>query len=143
VDAWLVWLIIAVVLTGAEAISLDLVLIMLAGGAAVGTTAALVGLPVPLQILLAALSAAALLLVVRPVAKRHLTTASHPTGAEALVGCEAIVLSRVDASGGRIRLRGGEWSARALDERQVIEVGSTVQVIEISGATALVFDHKQ
>jgi hypothetical protein len=25
----------------------------------------------------------------------------------------------------------------------VMEVGSTVQVIEISGATALVFDHKQ
>lgn len=137
------WLIIAVVLTGAEAISLDLVLIMLAGGAAVGTASALVGLPVPLQILLAAISAAALLLVVRPVAKRHLTTASHPTGTEALIGCEAIVLSKVDANGGRIRLRGAEWSAKALDGRQVIEVGSTVQVVEISGATALVFDHKQ
>lgn len=137
------WLIIAVVLAGAELISLDLVLIMLAGGAAVGTASALVGLPVPLQILLAAIGAAALLLVVRPVAKRHLTTASHPTGAEALIGCEAIVLSRVDANGGRIRLRGSEWSAKALDDRQVIEVGSTVQVVEISGATAVVFDHKQ
>jgi membrane protein implicated in regulation of membrane protease activity len=143
VDAWLVWLIIAVLLAGAEAISLDLVLIMLAGGAAVGTASALVGLPVPVQIVLAALGAAALLLVVRPVAKRHLTTAGHPTGTEALIGCEAIVLSRVDASGGRVRLRGAEWSAKALDERQVIEVGSTVQVVEISGATALVFDHKQ
>jgi membrane protein implicated in regulation of membrane protease activity len=143
VDAWLVWLIIAVVLAGAEAISLDLVLIMLAGGAAVGTASALVGLPVPVQILLAALGAAGLLLVVRPVAQRHLTTASHPTGTEALIGCEAIVLSRVDGTGGRVRLRGAEWSARALDDRQVIEVGSTVQVVEISGATALVFDHKQ
>ena len=139
----MVWLIIAVLLAGAEAISLDLVLIMLAGGAAVGTASALVGLPVPIQIVLAALGAAALLLVVRPVAKRHLTTVGHPSGTEALIGCEAIVLSRVDATGGRVRLRGAEWSARALDGRQVIEVGSTVQVVQISGATALVFDHKQ
>jgi membrane protein implicated in regulation of membrane protease activity len=143
VDAWLVWLILAVALAGAEAVSLDLVLIMFAGGALVGSASALIGLPMVLQIVLAVAGTLALLLVVRPVAKRHLTAASTPTGTEALIGCDAIVLSRVDATGGRIRLNGSEWSARALNEKQVIEVGTSVQVIEISGATALVWDHKQ
>jgi membrane protein implicated in regulation of membrane protease activity len=143
VDAWLIWLIVAVALAGAEAISLDLVLIMFAGGAVVGSASALVGLPPALQIVLAIAGALALLLVVRPVAKRHLTPGETRTGTEALIGCEAIVLSRVDANGGRVRLKGSEWSARALNERQVIEVGASVQVVQISGATALVWDHKQ
>jgi membrane protein implicated in regulation of membrane protease activity len=144
VDAWLIWLILAVVLAGAEAASLNLVLIMFAGGALVGSASALIGLPAALQIVLAIAGSLALLFLVRPVAKRHLTEGSTtPTGTDALIGCEAIVLSRVDATGGRIRLNGSEWSARALNEQQVIEVGASVQVIEISGATALVWDHKQ
>jgi membrane protein implicated in regulation of membrane protease activity len=141
--AWLIWLIIAAVLAGAEALSLDLVLIMLAGGAVAGSIAAGLGLPPALQILIAAAGSAGLLLVVRPVAKQHLTVRNHLTGTEALVGKDAIVLSRVDAAGGRVRLNGSEWSARASDHRQVIEAGTTVQVIEIAGATAVVWDSSQ
>ena len=139
----MIWLVLAAALAGAEAVSLDLVLIMLAGGAVVGSASALIGLPPALQIVLAIVGALALLLAVRPVAQRHLTAASTLTGTDALVGCEAIVLSRVDATGGRVRLNGAEWSARALNEKQVIEVGASVQVVQISGATALVWDHKQ
>lgn len=142
-QAWLVWLIIAAVLAGAEALSLDLVLIMLAGGALAGSATAAVGLPPAVQLAVAIAGSAALLGVVRPVAKRHLTVRGHLTGAEALVGKDAVVLSRVDANGGRVRLNGSEWSARASDHRQVIEAGTTVQVIEISGATAVVWDSSQ
>ena len=142
-QAWLVWLIIAAVLAGAEALSLDLVLIMLAGGAVAGSITAGAGLPPALQIAVAVAGAAALLGVVRPVAKRHLTVRGHLTGTDALVGKEAVVLSRVDAQGGRVRLNGSEWSARASDHRQVIEAGTTVQVIEISGATAVVWDSSE
>ncbi|MDQ2959410.1 MAG: NfeD family protein, partial [Actinomycetota bacterium] len=81
------------------------------------------------------------LLAVRPVARRHLT--GHGTmlsGTEALVGTHAVVLSRVDSADGRIRLNGGEWSARSFDHTQVIEAGTTVQVMQISGATAVVWD---
>jgi membrane protein implicated in regulation of membrane protease activity len=141
--AWLVWLIIAAVLAGAEALSLDLVLIMLAGGALAGSVTAAAGLPPVVQVAVAIAGAAALLGAVRPVAQRHLAVRGHLTGTEALVGKEAIVLSRVDASGGRVRLNGSEWSARSSDHRQVIEAGTTVQVIEISGATAIVWDSSQ
>ena len=138
---WLIWLILAAVLAGAETLSLDLVLIMCAGGAAAGGIGAAAGLPPAAQIALAIAGALALLLFVRPVAKRHLTgSGTARTGVEALIGTQAIVTSKVDASDGRIRLGGGEWSARAYDRGQVIPVGSSVQVIEITGATALVWD---
>jgi membrane protein implicated in regulation of membrane protease activity len=120
-QAWLIWLILAAALAGAETLSLDLVLLMCAGGAGAGGIAAVAG--------------------VRPVAKRHLTgSGTARTGVEALIGTQAIVTSKVDAADGRVRLGGSEWSARAYDRSQVIPVGSSVQVIEISGATALVWD---
>jgi membrane protein implicated in regulation of membrane protease activity len=80
-----------------------------------------------------------LLFGVRPVAKRHLT-ASGPSvmGTEALIGMEAVALTRVDGQDGRVQLNGGEWSARSFDGEQVIASGGTVRVVRISGATALV-----
>lgn len=142
-DAWVVWIIAAAVLAGAELLSLDLVLIMLAGGAAAGGVTALAGGPPVLQFVVAIAASLGLLLAVRPVARRHLLPHSTVTGTEALVGKHAIVLSRVDAQDGRIRLNGGEWSARCFDTTQVIEVGTSVQVMQISGATAVVWDSKQ
>lgn len=140
-QAWLIWLIVAAVLAGAETLSLDLVLIMCAGGAAAGGIAAAAGAPPAVQVAVAISGALALLLVVRPVAKRHLQgSGTARTGVEALIGTQAIVTSQVDARDGRVRLAGGEWSARAYDETQVIPVGSHVQVIQINGATALVWD---
>ncbi|MGI8664929.1 MAG: NfeD family protein [Jatrophihabitans sp.] len=141
--AWLIWLIIAAVLAGAELASLDLVLIMLAGGAAAGSISAAAGLPPAAQVVIAMAGAGALLLTVRPVARRHLTPHTSLSGTAALVGKEAIVLQRVDADDGRVRLNGAEWSARCSDRNQVIEVGRSVQVIEISGATAVVWDSSQ
>jgi membrane protein implicated in regulation of membrane protease activity len=138
---WLIWLIAAGVLAGAEALSANLVLIMLAGGAVGGSVAALIGLPVPLQAIVALLVGLALLMGVRPVARRHLMSHDgYPTNAAALVGKKAVVLQSVDANSGRVRLNGAEWSARSLDGRRVIAVGETVEVVEISGATAVVWD---
>ena len=51
-----------------------------------------------------------------------------------------MVLERVDASGGRVKIGDEVWSARAFDERQVIEPGAKVQVGEIEDATALVYE---
>ncbi len=137
--AWLLWLIIAAVLTGAEALSLDLVLVMLAGGAAAAALVAPFAPPV-VQVAVAIGVGTGLLLGVRPVAQRHLN--AHPdtaTGSAALVGKSAVVLERVDFRGGLVRLNGGQWSARSFDQHQVIAAGSTVSVMEIDGATAVVW----
>ncbi|NEB68370.1 NfeD family protein, partial [Streptomyces fulvissimus] len=60
------------------------------------------------------------------------------TGVDALKGRQAVVVERVDGSGGRIKLAGEIWSARSLDADQSYEPGREVDVVEIEGATAVV-----
>jgi membrane protein implicated in regulation of membrane protease activity len=61
------------------------------------------------------------------------------TGTAALVGRTAFVLEEVTARGGRVQIGGEEWSSRPYDETLVIPAGSTVDVMQIEGATALVY----
>jgi membrane protein implicated in regulation of membrane protease activity len=79
--------------------------------------------------------------VLRPLAHRHLRTPpSLRTGTAALVGARAVVLERVDDAGGRVKIGGEVWSARAFFEGHVIEEGARVEVARIEGATALVYE---
>ncbi|HZY28039.1 MAG: NfeD family protein [Jiangellaceae bacterium] len=139
-NAWLPWLGLALVLGIVETTTLDLVFLMLAGGAVGGAVAGALGAPFIVQALVAIATSAALLGVVRPVAKRHLRQpVGARTGVAALVGRRAIVVERVDAHGGRVKLAGEIWSARSYDH-SVIEPGASVDVVEIQGATALVYE---
>jgi len=136
----LIWLIVAGVLAIAEVLSLDLVLIMCAGAAGVAALGAGLGAPLGLQFALFAVSAVGLLFVVRPVARRHLESGPDTKmGIEGLVGRSAVVLQTVDRDHGLVKLHGEEWTARPYDPGQVLEVGRTVNVMEIKGATALVW----
>ena len=79
------------------------------------------------------------LLVLRPIARRHLRTpAQIRTGTAALVGAPALVLERVDGRGGQVKIAGEVWSARAYDDDDSFEPGTRVEVMKIDGATALV-----
>ena len=81
------------------------------------------------------------LLVLRPIARSHIRMPTLVrTGTDALVGRKALVTRRIDAHGGRVRIGGEEWSARPYLDGQAFEEGSTVDVIQIEGATALVAD---
>jgi membrane protein implicated in regulation of membrane protease activity len=90
--------------------------------------------------LLAFIGAAAIsVMVLRPLARRHLRLpAISRTGAAALVGRRALVLERVDASGGRVKIGGEEWTARPYLEGDALPAGEQVEVAQIDGATALV-----
>ena len=79
------------------------------------------------------------LAVLRPIARRHVRLPQlMRTGTDALVGRRAVVTKRVDATGGRVRIGGEEWTARAYLEDEVYTEGATVDVVRIDGATALV-----
>jgi membrane protein implicated in regulation of membrane protease activity len=133
-------LILAVALGVAEIFTLTAALGLL--GLAAGLTAviAMLGLPVPLQLFVFIAGAAAGLAVVRPIAQRHMRLPpAQRFGVSALVGKPAYVLREVTGREGRVRIGGEEWSARAYDETLVIPPGATVDVIQIEGATALVY----
>jgi membrane protein implicated in regulation of membrane protease activity len=134
---WPIWLIIAAVLGALESVSLTFVLSMFAGGALVAAVAAALGASDVVQVGVFLVSSLLLVALVRPVAVRHLRRSGPRMGADALVGQHAVVLSSVDAYDGRVRLNGGEWSARTLNS-ETLEVGSVVEVVKIDGATAVV-----
>ena len=138
--AWVIWLIIAVLLGIAEIFTLTAALGLLGGAAVIASVFAAIGLPVPLQLLVFALSAAAGIVVLRPIASRHMLRPQlQRFGVEALVGRTAYVVREVTGRDGSVRIGGEEWTARALDESLVIPAGATVDVIQIDGATAVVY----
>ncbi|MDX2644090.1 NfeD family protein [Streptomyces sp. NPDC001902] len=139
-DPWLIWLIAAAGLAVAELFTLTAALGLLGGAALVAAGSAAVGLPLPLQFVVFTVVAASTVLFIRPVVLRHVRRPqAERFGVEALVGRSAYVVSEVTGMGGRVRIGGEEWTARAYDETLVIPPGTTVDVIEISGATALVY----
>lgn len=140
-NAWAAWVVTALVLGGIEITTLDLVFLMLAAGALSGAVAAGLGAALFLQVIVAAAAAVAMLAVVRPVALKHLRTPTAiRTGVAALVGRQAVVTERVDAHSGRVKLAGEIWTARSFDPHVAIEPGRTVDVVQIDGATAVVYE---
>jgi membrane protein implicated in regulation of membrane protease activity len=140
--AWLLWLIASGLFAAGEMASLDLVLLMFAGGAVGGMTVALLGGAVVWQLVAFILVSAVLLGLVRPIAKRHLTerTPLQLDGVDTLIGRTAKVTKAVDASSGRIRLGADEWSARSQHSGEVFAIGDTVRILQVDGATAVVGD---
>ncbi len=143
--AWLWWVGAALVLAVVEMLSLDLVLIMLAGGALGGAAVAAAGGPLWLQIIVACVVAAMLLFLLRPWLLRHLRdrVPLTETNAAAHVGRTAVVLADVTEISGRVKLAGEVWSARLEDDgipdsTAVVPAGTEVRVVRIEGATAVV-----
>jgi membrane protein implicated in regulation of membrane protease activity len=136
---WIIWLIVAIALGAAEVITTTLAFGLVAAGALVAAVAGALGASLPWQFAAFVAASLAGLVLVRPVVMRHLRrTPSLRSGTAALVGQTAYVLADVSPHGGRVRIGGEEWSARPYDESSVIPAGSTVEVLQIKGAMALV-----
>ena len=140
--AWLLWLIGAGLLAVGEVLTLDLMLLMLAGGALGGMTVALLGGAAILQIVTFIVVSGVLLVLVRPIAAKHLTnrTPLQLDGVDTLVGRTAKVTQDVDVTGGRIQLGADEWTARSQHGGETFPVGATVRILQVEGATAVVGD---
>jgi membrane protein implicated in regulation of membrane protease activity len=137
---WFAWLIAAAALGAAEFFTLTLAFGILAAAALVAAIVAGLGIGLVFELVAFAAAGAAGLMVVRPYALRQMQ--QGPTvseGSDALVGKRAIVLEDVTADAGLVKVAGEEWSARTLDETHVIPKGATVDVMEIEGATAVVY----
>ena len=137
---WL-WLVAGVILAIAEVFTSTFVLVMFAVGAFAAAAVAALGLPIWLQAATFAAVSVAAVVSVRPMIQRHLHNSSDPAslGLAAIEGAAGLVLERIDADHGLVKIEGEMWSARPYDTTQVIEPGERVRVIEIKGATALVW----
>ena len=101
--AAVLWLIFALVLAGAEALTGHLFLVMLGGGAlAAAVTSWLTEWPVWANGAVFLIVSILLLVLVRPPLRRRLTPAQVlQTGIEALEGKKALVLERISRDGAR------------------------------------------
>ena len=137
---WMAWLIAAVLLGVAESFTLTLAFGFLSASALFAALVAGLGGPLLAQVLAFAIAGGVGLLIVRPIAKRQMTHAPLVReGSYALVGKRAVVIEEVPGTHGLVKLAGEVWSARALDEDHVIPAGTPVDVMEIEGATAIVY----
>ena len=141
-DPWLLWLIAAGLFAAGEVVSTDLVLLMFAGGALGGLAVALLGGAVALQLVGFVVVSLALLVVVRPIAKKHLLagTPQQLDGVDAVVGRTARVTRAVDRHSGRIKLGADEWTARSQYDGEAFAIGEVVRILKVEGATAVVGD---
>ena len=139
-NLWAGWVALAVALSAAELLSLDLILLMLAVGAIVGAVSAGIGFPIILQILLAGGASVAMLALVRPsVVKRLHSGPELQLGHGKLVGRQALVTEDVTSlTPGRVKLAGEIWSAEPYDDSLIIKAGETVDVLAMKGATVFV-----
>lgn len=139
--AALIWLIVALGLVSAEALTGDMFLLMLGGGAlAAAGSSWLFDLPVWVDGVVFLVVSVMLLALVRPVLRRRLSSGKElETGIQALEGKHALVLDRISAHEGQVKLDGEVWTARPLNDDDVYEPGDHVTVMHIDGATAVVW----
>lgn len=136
------WLIFALALAGAEALTGDMFLLMLGGGAlAASGTAWLTDWPILADGAVFLVVSVLLVVLVRPALRQRMTPKSLPTGIKALEGKRAVVLNRVARDAGQVKLDGQVWTARPFNDGDVYEPGESVTVVHIDGATAVVFKH--
>lgn len=138
--SWLWWLGAALVLGVIEMITVELMFLMLAGGAIAGAIVGAVGAPFAVQLLVAAVVAVLLVFLVRPWAltKLKMSTPEARTNTAAHIGRKVIVISEVDSRAGQVKLAGETWTARSAAPGMVIPLDAYARVVRIEGATAIV-----
>jgi membrane protein implicated in regulation of membrane protease activity len=137
---FVVWVVAAVLLAIGELLTPGLFFLgPVALAAIAGGVAGALGGGIAAQLVAFLVGSVVALGLLRPIARRHLhLPAQLRTGTAALEGAEAVVVERVTAAGGRVRLKGEIWSARSYVDDAVFEPGARVDVLQIDGATALV-----
>ena len=141
--AWVGWLAIALVCLVIELITLELTFLMLGLGSLVGLVASLTGLPLWVQIIIAAVAAALFLFLVRPslLARLHRSGGNARTNVDAIVGLGGEVTATFVRLAGEVTLANGEtWSARLSPATRPrdLDVGERVVVTAVEGATVVV-----
>ncbi len=135
----IIWLILIVAFIWVEAETVSVVSLWFALGALAALITAWAGGGLGLQIGIFVVVSAALLLLLRPVAKRYFTPKLEKTNIDAVIGATGMVIKAVDndLSEGQVKLGGMEWSARSTTGEQIPE-GTKVQVDKIEGVKVYV-----
>src|SRR5256885_1855795 len=130
-----IWVIAAAALVVGEVFTLGFILGPVALAALLAALVAAVGGGLGAQLAAFIAGSVASLAIVRPLAARHLRAPARTrTGAAALVGARALVLERVDADHGTVKIGGEVWTPRPDRRGQPVDPGARGEGPEIQGA---------
>jgi membrane protein implicated in regulation of membrane protease activity len=140
---WVLWVALILVFVIFELITVNFVFLMLAVGSIGGLIAELVGAPLWVQFIVAAVVSVLLLFTVRPPLLRALKKGGDParSNVDALIGQSGEVTTAFVGGVGHAKLANGEtWTARLSPASGAPELalGDKVIVLTIEGATAIV-----
>ena len=144
--SWIIWIALILIFGIIELTTLEFTFLMLSLGSVGGLISSLVGVPLGLQFIIAAVLSVLLLFALRPPLLRRLKQGGDPalSNVDALIGLRGVVTNDFSGNANHVKLANGEtWTARRGTDltpgpgRPLVE-GERVVVTAIEGATAVV-----
>lgn len=135
----IMWLVIAVISIIIELVGTDFVFLMIGGGAIGAGVSALATDSLTIQLAVFAVLSLALLLILRPIIKRHLQRdlPNQKMNIDAVAGRPCHAVTDVTCDGGRVSINGEAWTAKTVGD-EVLPKGAKGTVTDVDGATAIV-----
>ena len=134
----IIWLALMIVFIIVEAVTVQLLSTWFAAGALAAMLVNLLGAAVWLQVVVFFTVSIVLLVLLWPMARKHIKAKAVATNADALVGRVCHVTEQIDPiEGGRVKIGDVTWSARS-EQGDVIPAGTLVKVLKIQGAKVFV-----
>ena len=141
-DIWaIIWLALMILFIIMEALTVQLLSTWFAAGALAAMIISLLGGAVWLQIVVFFVVSIVLLVLLWPMARKHIKAKAVATNADALVGRVCTVTEAIDPiEGGRVKVGDVTWSARG---EKTIPAGAQVKILKIQGAKVFVEEVKR
>ncbi|MDR0948261.1 MAG: NfeD family protein [Lachnospiraceae bacterium] len=136
------WLVVMVILLAIEAATLGLTTVWFAGGALVALIAAILSIPLPIQVVLFFVTSLVLVFFTRPIALKYFNRNRERTNVDGLIGKQAVVTAEINnlLGNGQVSVNGQEWSARSFEENGKYPIGSVLRIVAIKGVKLIVKD---
>lgn len=139
----MLWIVLAVALAIGEAFTATILVIFFAAGALAAAGAAALGADLLVQMIVFAVVSGISVVALRPVILRHarsaLESGEQAFGIEAIEGSRGTVVDEVTGDHGMIKIDGELWQARSFDGKDTFAPGDHVRVVQLRGATVLVW----
>jgi len=136
----LYWLGAAAVFLLIEIMTTSLTTIWFSGGALVAALLAYLGFGQVIQVAAFVIISVILLILTRAWAREYLNNRTVKTNADRLIGETCLVTETVEnlTNKGQVTVNGQVWSARSVDDEQILHKGSLVRIVAISGVKLIV-----
>ena len=134
-EAWHIWVIVALVFVIIEMFTTGFAVMCISFGCLFGAIASALDWELKWQLLLFAIGTALAFMTVRPLVYKFFYKKENEvkTNADALIGRKAVALERIEGElhPGRVKVDGDDWKAISL-EAEPIEAGEAVEITAIN-----------